>query len=278
MVKPFIQLEHVHYHYPHMEVNVLKDISTSFHQNQFVAILGPNGSGKSTMAKVLNGLIMPNDGVVIVDQVNITDNHEQIWEIRHQVGMVFQNPDNQIVANTVEEDVAFGLENQGIAATIIRERVDKALSKMELSDYKLFEPHHLSGGQKQKVAIAGIIAMKPKVIIFDEATSMLDPKGREDVLKTAKQLSQDDGIAIIHITHFLQETLLADRVLVMNEGSILLDGKPEEVYAHRDLLKKVGLDVPIAVELAHRLKKHGYSFDTKNVSEEEFIKELWTFI
>ncbi|OEF96447.1 energy-coupling factor transporter ATPase [Vulcanibacillus modesticaldus] len=278
MVNPIIELRNVSYQYPGMEQEVLKNISIYLEENQFITILGPNGSGKSTLAKLLNGLLLPTEGVVIVDQIDTNSDEEQVWTIRSQVGIVFQNPDNQIVANTVEDDVAFGLENKGIEPEVIRERVDKALDKVGLGFAKLYEPHYLSGGQKQKVAIAGIIAMKPKVIILDEATSMLDPKGKKEVLQTVKNLSSIEKITILHITHDLHEAILADRVIVLDKGKILLDGSPKKVFKERLLLKHIGLDVPLATELAYRLKENGVPIKEDIVSIEEFVQELWTYI
>lgn len=273
-MQPIIQLRNLSFQYKNAE-RVLNNLTTNLFEGQFITILGPNGSGKSTLAKCLNGILHPTDGVVIVDQID-TKNEDLIWHIRQHVGVVFQNPDNQIVASTVEEDVAFGLENQGIESSEMAKRVEDALQKVNLEEYKHTEPHHLSGGQKQKVAIAGIIAMKPKVIIFDEATSMLDPIGRAEVLKVAKQLNEEEGITILHITHFVQEALLADRILIMDRGYIIADGSPKEILSKKDLLEETGLDVPIAVDLAHRLKEKGYSFHTDLVREEEFIEALWT--
>jgi len=277
-MNPLIKLKDVSFQYPNADEFVVNNLTTDFHENQFITIIGPNGSGKSTMAKLLNGLLLKTGGSILVDNIEISDADDQIWHIREQVGLVFQNPDNQIVANTVEEDVAFGLENQGVEPESIRQRVNEAIEKVGLTSFKLFEPHHLSGGQKQKVAIAGIIAMKPKVIIFDEATSMLDPKGRKEVLETASLLTEKEGITVIHITHFLQETLFADRVIVMYEGNILLDGKPKQVFKERNMLLDIGLEVPLPVELAFRIKEHGYSLRSDLVTEEEFVEELWRLV
>lgn len=277
-MQPIIQLKHVSYRYPNIDKVVLKEINLEFAKGDFIAVLGPNGSGKSTLAKILNALLFPDKGIVIVDQVEVSEEMEVIWSIRQQVGMVFQNPDNQIIASTVEDDVAFGLENQGLPHSLMKQRVEESLVKVGLLLYKDQEPHYLSGGQKQKVAIAGIIAMKPKVIVLDEATSMLDPQGRDEVLKTVQRLNKEEQMTIIHITHELQEALKANRIIVLHEGKILLDGSPKEVLTKRELLKKIGLDVPLAVELAARLREKGYSFSEDVVYDEEFIQELWTLL
>jgi len=276
-MKPIIQIENLIYQYPHRDEEIIRDFSLDIEKGQFISILGPNGSGKSTLAKLIMGILQPTRGTIFVDGLNIQE-EEDIWEIRKRAGIVFQNPDNQIVATTVEDDVAFGLENQGIEPKQIRKRVDEALTKLGLIDYKLMEPHYLSGGQKQKVAIAGIMAMRPKIIIFDEATSMLDPQGRKDVIDTAKMLNRTEKITVIQITHFLQEAVLADRVIVMNNGGKILDGTPEEIFSHSRHLKKIGLDVPLSVEISSRLINRGFSLDREIVNEEELISKIWTFI
>ena len=274
-MKDIIQIENLSFQYPSENVIVINDLNLNVTKGQFIAVLGPNGSGKSTLAKLLNGILMPDTGVVIVNKIT-TNNSEQVWQIRQQLGIVFQNPDNQIVASTVEEDVAFGLENLGLEPSVMQLQVDQSLEKVGMRQFKLKEPHHLSGGQKQKVAIAGILAMKPQIIVFDEATSMLDPKGRKEVMETAKSLN-DEGITIIHITHHLEEALNANRILVMDQGIIKLDGQAKDVFKDVELLKKMGLDVPIHVELAYRLRKKGIPLSENIVSEEEIIKELWRF-
>lgn len=235
---------------------VLTDLDFEIEEGSFVAILGHNGSGKSTLAKHFNAILQPTDGTVIVAGID-TSNSELIFDIRRQVGMVFQNPDNQIVATIVEEDVAFALENLGIEPNEIRERVDDSLKQVDMYKFKEHAPYFLSGGQKQRVAIAGIIAMRPKCIILDEPTAMLDPKGRAEVMKTVKMLNEKYGTTIIHITHFMDEAVQADRVVVIDGGAIILDDVPRKVFSNVELLKSVGLDVPQVTELAYMLNLEG---------------------
>lgn len=232
---------------------VLNGIDLKIGAGEFVAIIGPNGSGKSTLAKHLNALLTPTLGVVLVDGMD-TRCREHTWEIRQRIGMVFQNPDNQIVATMVEEDVAFGPENLGVEATEIRSRVDLALKEVRMDGYVKYPPHSLSGGQKQRVAIAGVLAMKPKCIVLDEPTAMLDPVGRLEVLQTVRRLRDEEGIAIVYVTHFMEEAAKADRVVVLNEGKVVMEGRPREVFTEVDALKEIGLDVPEMTELAKRLR------------------------
>ena len=234
----------------------VKDFSLTINEGEFIAILGHNGSGKSTLAKLANGLLLPEQGTVIVDGMD-TKNEDDDIKIKQTVGVVFQNPDNQIVATIVEDDVAFGPENLGVDPKEIRVRVDEALKSVGMYDFRHFEPHKLSGGQKQRVAIAGIIAMKPQCIVFDEPTAMLDPRGRREVMKTAKMLNEEYGITVIFITHYMDEAVKAKRVIVMDEGKIILDGTPKEVFVNVDTLKNAKLDVPEATELTHLLIKDG---------------------
>ena len=229
-------------------VEVLKNLSLSIEQGSFVAVLGHNGSGKSTVAKLINGILIPQSGRIIVDGIE-TNNENNIFEIRKNVGMVFQNPDNQIVASIVEEDVAFGVENLGIPSAECRKRVDEAMKTVGIYELREKAPHKLSGGQKQRVAVAGIIAMRPKCIVLDEPTAMLDPSGRKEVLETVKKLNREDGITIVLITHYMDEAVQADRVIVINDGEIKLDDTPENVFSHVDEVKAMGLDVPQATEL-----------------------------
>ena len=232
------------------KVDVIKNLNLSIEAGSFVAVLGHNGSGKSTVAKLINGILLPQSGRVIVDGIE-TNNDDNIFEIRKNVGMVFQNPDNQIVASIVEEDVAFGVENLGVPSDECRRRVDEAMKTVGIYELKDKAPHKLSGGQKQRVAVAGIIAMKPKCIVLDEPTAMLDPSGRKEVLETVKKLNKEDGITIVLITHYMDEAVQADRVVVINDGEIRLDDTPENVFSHVDEVKAMGLDVPQATELIY---------------------------
>lgn len=256
----FIEFENVSFSYRDedegTENKVIENLSLSVEKGDFVCVLGHNGCGKSTTAKLCNAILIPQSGRVLVDGIDTKD-EAKINDIRRKVGMVFQNPDNQIVATIVEDDVAFGPENLGIEPKEIRKRVDEALKQVEMYDFRTFEPHKLSGGQKQRVAIAGIIAMQPECIVLDEPTAMLDPRGRREVMKTVKMLNEEYGITVIFITHYMDEAVKAKRVIVMDEGKIILDGAPREVFTHIDTLRRVGLDVPEATELAMLLSKEG---------------------
>ena len=254
-------------------VPVLKDLNLTIGQGEFVAVLGHNGSGKSTLAKHFNAVLLPTTGKVFVNGIDTSD-EEKLFEIRQHVGMVFQNPDNQIVATIVEEDVAFALENLGVEPSEIRRRVDEALKQVEMYEYREHAPHQLSGGQKQLVAIAGILAMRPDCIVLDEPTAMLDPKGRREVLKTIRQLNRDFGTTVILITHYMDEAVKADRVVVMDDGKILLDGTPKEVFPQVELLKSVGLDVPQVTELIYELKKEGLDLPDDVLTEDECVEVL----
>lgn len=256
-----------------LEVNeVLNDLNLIIDKGDFVAVLGHNGSGKSTIAKLTNGILTPESGSVTVAGID-TSNEKHIFDIRQKVGMVFQNPDNQIVASIVEEDVAFGPENLGVEPKEIRRRVDDALKAVGMFDFRMKAPHKLSGGQKQRVAVAGIIAMQPDCIVLDEPTAMLDPSGRREVMETIKKLNSE-GITILLITHFMDEAVQANRVIVINEGEILLDGKPRDVFKNVDEIKSIGLDIPQATELVHQLEKSGVELDTDVLNVEECINSL----
>lgn len=254
-------------------VEVLHDISVSIEQGSFVAVLGHNGSGKSTFAKHLNAILQPDSGVVYINGID-TKNDEMIFEIRQQVGMVFQNPDNQIVATVVEEDVAFALENLGVEPEKIRKRVDGALKQVDMYEFREHAPHQLSGGQKQRVAIAGIIAMRPKCIVLDEPTAMLDPKGRREVLRTITELNHEFQTTIVFITHFMDEAVQADRVIVIDEGKILFDDTPKSVFSHVVELKSVGLDVPQVAELSFLLRNDGIEIKDNILTVEECVDEI----
>lgn len=273
-----IQFQHVSFEYTGDEegkasVPVLHHVDLAIRQGEFVAVLGHNGSGKSTLAKHINAILRPTDGVVYVEGIDTSDD-EMVFEIRQHVGMVFQNPDNQLVATVVEEDVAFGPENLGIEPNEIRKRVEDSLKSVGMYELRDRQPHLLSGGQKQRVAIAGIIAMKPKCIIFDEATAMLDPSGRKEVMKTIKRLNKEDNITTLHITHFMEEAVDADRVIVMEKGKKILEGTPKEVFSKIDILKNIGLDVPCMTELSNLLKKEGLEIRNDILTVDEMVMEL----
>ena len=249
-------------------VTALNHISVDVKEGEFLVILGHNGSGKSTFAKHLNSILTPKEGTLIVSGIDTTDK-KNTWDIRKQVGMVFQNPDNQIVATIIEEDVAFGPENLGIEPSEIRKRVDDALETVGMSDYKKGSPNQLSGGQKQRIAIAGVIAMKPKCIVFDESTAMLDPIGRRQVMSTMQKLNKEYGITIIHITHYMQEAILADRIIVMDKGKVVLEGTPKEVFKEVKRIKDIGLDVPDTTYLVYLLNQEGFDLPIDLLTVEE---------
>lgn len=252
---------------------VFQNLNLSFEQGEMAAVLGHNGCGKSTFAKHLNAILLPSGGKVYVDGIDTKD-EEKVFDVRQRVGMVFQNPDNQIVATIVEEDVAFALENLGVEPQEIRKRVDEALKAVGMYEYRMHAPHQLSGGQKQRVAIAGIIAMRPKCIVLDEPTAMLDPIGRSKVMETVKKLNHEFGITIILITHYMEEAAQCGRVIVMDKGKVLMDDCPKEVFSNVEQLKNVGLDVPQVTELVYELNKYGLNLDTHIIDEEECCEAL----
>ena len=252
---------------------VLEKFNFDAEKGSFIALLGHNGSGKSSFARLLNGILLPTDGVIYIDGID-TKNEETIFEVRKSCGLVFQNPDNQIIASVIEDDVAFAPENLGIEPAEIRKRVDDALKSVGMYEYKDSSPQHLSGGQKQRVAIAGIVAMRPKIIVLDEPTAMLDPLGRNEVMKTVKNLNRNYGITVILITHNMEEAVLADRVAVMESGKIILDGTPKEVFSEYETLVKTGLDVPQITRLAYELNKEGVPIRSNILSVAEFVQEL----
>ena len=266
-----IKAENVHFSYGDKEI--LKGVSLDIKEGEFISILGHNGSGKSTFAKLINGILTTKVGKITVDGLDVS-NEDNLFDVRKLVGMVFQNPDNQIVSAIVEEDVAFAPENLGVEPTEIRKRVDESLKAVNMYDYRLHAPSQLSGGQKQRVAIAGIIAMRPKYIVLDEPTAMLDPSGRAEVLQTIKKLKEDFGITIILITHYMEEAVQSDRVVVIDDGKILLDGTPKDVFSYYDILKKVGLDVPHVTEVAYQLNSLGIDIKSNVLTEDELINEL----
>ena len=253
-------------------VKAIDGVSFEIEPGSFTAIIGKNGSGKSTLAKNLNGLLLPTEGDILVADYNTKDD-AHIWDVRQTAGMVFQNPDNQLVSATVEDDVAFGPENLGVDPQEIRQRVDQALEAVNMGQFKNKAPHLLSGGQKQRIAIAGVVAMKPRCIIFDEPTAMLDPKGRNEIMAIIDELHQE-GITVVLITHFMEEAVRADRVIIMNEGKLLLDGTPAEVFAQGQLMKSVNLDVPPIVELADELRAVGIAVPDEIITEEEMVTYL----
>ena len=256
---------------------VLKDINISFKQGEMTAVLGHNGCGKSTFAKHLNAILLPSGGTVYIDGIDTKDEN-RIYDIRQRDGMVFQNPDNQIVATIVEEDVAFALENLGVEPNEIRRRVDEALKAVGMYEYRMHAPHQLSGGQKQRVAIAGIIATRPRCIVLDEPTAMLDPKGRSEVMKTVKELNSKYGITIILITHYMEEAAQCERIIVMDKGKVLMDDSPKQVFSRVEELKAVGLDVPQVTELIYELNKYGLKLDTHIINENECCDALLTLL
>lgn len=251
----------------------VSNLNLEIEQGQFVVVIGKNGSGKSTFARLMNALILPTKGVVYINNFN-TAADEHLWDIRQCVGMVFQNPDNQIVATSVEEDVAFGPENLGISSSEIKARVEESLKAVGMSEFRKTVPHNLSGGQKQRIAIAGILAMKPKCIILDEATSMLDPVGRKEVLEVLKKLNVEENITIIHITHHMNEAVYADRVVIIDDGKIIKDGEPRKVFSDVEGLKTLGLDVPQVTELLFELKNEGFELPLDIIDVDEAVNVL----
>ncbi|UPW83168.1 energy-coupling factor ABC transporter ATP-binding protein [Lysinibacillus sp. Ag94] len=254
--------------------NAVENVSFAVQEGEWIAIVGHNGSGKSTIAKLMNGLLYPQRGDVRILREPLSE--ENLWESRSQIGMVFQNPDNQFVGATVQDDVAFALENNGVPFEEMVERVHAALEQVKMSDFLDHEPHHLSGGQKQRVAIAGALAMKPKLLILDEATSMLDPQGRAEVLHTVQTLRAETGLTVISITHDLEEAMLANRVLFMNDGKKFAEGTPGEIFALGDKLVEFGLDLPFAMKLSKLLQKEGVPLMGQHMTEEELVNDLWT--
>lgn len=248
-------------------------VDLEIEEGSFTAILGHNGSGKSTLAKHINGLLLPTEGTVWVGEID-TKEEDRIWDVRKTAGMVFQNPDNQIIGNIVEEDVGFGPENIGVPTDEIWKRVDESLKAVGMTAYRKQSPNKLSGGQKQRVAIAGVMAMRPRCIILDEPTAMLDPNGRKEVIRTIRQLNQAEGITVLLITHYMEEAVDADRIIVMDDGKIVMDGKPKEIFSRVRELKTYGLDVPQATELAFELKEAGMPLSDGILSREELVKEL----
>jgi len=276
-MEPIIDLGKINYKYqPDDPRPALKDISFTIKQGEWIAIIGHNGSGKSTLAKTINGLLLPESGIVKVG--NQTLNEENIWSIRQMVGMVFQNPDNQFVGSTVEDDVAFGLENQGIPREEMVIRVQDALEKVRMIDFAKREPARLSGGQKQRVAIAGVVALRPDIIILDEATSMLDPEGREEVISTIKKIKDESNLTVISITHDIDEAANANRILVMKQGELVNEGTPEQIFSAGPELINLGLDLPFPEKLKSALKQRGIDVPSEYMTEERMVEWLWTSV
>ncbi|MBA5250286.1 energy-coupling factor ABC transporter ATP-binding protein [Enterococcus hirae] len=276
-MEPIIELGKINYKYQLDDPRpALKDISFTIKQGEWIAIIGHNGSGKSTLAKTINGLLLPESGIVKVG--NQTLNEENIWSIRRMVGMVFQNPDNQFVGSTVEDDVAFGLENQGIPREEMVIRVQDALEKVRMIDFAKREPARLSGGQKQRVAIAGVVALRPDIIILDEATSMLDPEGREEVISTIKKIKDESNLTVISITHDIDEAANANRILVMKQGELVNEGTPEQIFSAGPELINLGLDLPFPEKLKSALKQRGIDVPSEYMTEERMVEWLWTSV
>lgn len=274
MRKLQVKIENVSFSYDEQLTPALKNISFDIFEGEWLAIVGHNGSGKSTLAKLLNGLQFPQEGLISVCGIPLSE--DSVWDIRKNVGMVFQNPDNQFVGTTVQDDVAFGLENHGVPRELMVERVQNSLDKVKMGTFLNQEPHHLSGGQKQRVAIAGVLALQPSIIILDEATSMLDPRGRAEVIQTVRELKTRENLTVLSITHDLEEAAKADRILVMNNGELYREGTPEEIFQMDDELIELGLDIPFPVKMGKKLREKGIRISKSYLTEEELVTELWT--
>jgi energy-coupling factor transport system ATP-binding protein len=269
-----IEFRNVSFRYGDEQPWVLKNVSFEIYEKEWIAIIGHNGSGKSTIAKLLNGLLFPQKGEILIGGVQV--NEKTIWDVRKEVGMVFQNPDNQFVGTTVQDDVAFGMENRGFSRKEMVNRIDATLKAVGMQDYLLTEPHRLSGGQKQRVAIASVLAISPKVLILDEATAMLDPRGRAEIMQTVADVQRQNELSLITITHDLQEVVQAERVIVMNEGEIWEEATPRDIFSRKDELTQIGLDVPFVAKLAEALKGKGISLTKEPLNHEELLEDLWT--
>lgn len=269
MSENIIEIKDLNFHYPMSESQVLKDVSLEIKKGEWIAIIGPNGSGKSTLAKMINGLLVPDSGQIIVDGKEL--NAETVWDIRQAVGMVFQNPDNQFVGSTVEDDVAFGMENRGVPREEMVDRVKEALDLVRMSEFIDKEPARLSGGQKQRVAVASVIALRPQVIILDEATAMLDPKGRQEIISIVDQIKEDHDLTVISITHDINEASRADRIFILKDGHFTMQAQPAEVFALGDQLIEMGLDLPFAQKLISALKARGVDVPDHYMDEEALL-------
>ena len=272
MSKELVRVDHVSFTYDGQDQPALQDVSFSIREGEWLAIVGHNGSGKSTMAKLLNGLQYPSEGRILVQDQELTP--ENVWDVRKEIGMVFQNPDNQFVGTTVQDDVAFGLENNGVPRDIMVERVHQALKSVKMDTFLDQEPHHLSGGQKQRVAIASVLALQPSIIILDEATSMLDPQGREEVLKTVRELKDEKDLTVLSITHDLEEAAKADRIIVMNGGQVYKEGTPADIFRLDQELTDIGLDIPFSIKLSKALDDKQIPLSDRYLSYEQLVKEL----
>lgn len=273
-MKELVSVNNLYFTYNPQATHALKNISLQIYEGEWLALVGHNGSGKSTLAKLLMGLQKASEGEITINGLAMTE--ENVWNIRRTMGMVFQNPDNQFVGTTVEDDVAFALENNGISREEMRKRVLDALKKVKMDEFLTREPHHLSGGQKQRVAIAGVLALQPKLMILDEATSMLDPRGREEVLETVRLLKNQLDLTVISITHDLEEAAKADCVIVLNRGEIYRQGTPAEIFQMHEELVELGLDIPFSVKMRQALNKQGLSLSNESLSARELVNELWT--
>ncbi len=273
MEQPIVKFEQVSFRYEEDGPYALEDVSFSINRGEWLAIVGHNGSGKSTIAKLMNGLLFPEKGTISIKDFSLSE--ETIWEARKVVGMVFQNPDNQFVGTTVQDDVAFGLENHGIPREEMVRRVEEALKIVKMDGFLNQEPHHLSGGQKQRVAIASVLALRPEVIILDEATSMLDPRGRAEVMDTVQRLKDEENLTIVSITHDLEEASRADRIIVMNRGRIYNEGTPKSVFALDKELIRLGLDIPFTYKLGKRLKEQGWALSDDFLHEDKLVEDIW---
>ncbi|WP_346427661.1 energy-coupling factor transporter ATPase [Gracilibacillus sp. YIM 98692] len=270
-----IEFHNVFFQYDEIDSWMLNNINLKINENDTVALIGHNGSGKSTIAKLMNGLITPTSGSIYVGGQKVSK--KNIWDVRKSVGMVFQNPENQFVGTTVKDDVAFGMENRGVPREEMLVRIQQSLDVVDMQGYDDHEPHHLSGGQKQRVAIASVLAIHPSIIVLDEATSMLDPLGRQKILKTLQHLKKKYNMTMIMITHDLYEAMLADRIIVMNQGKVYLDTSPQKLFSYRDELEGIGLTIPFTVQLTDALMTYGYDFRYYPINIEELIEELWKY-
>ncbi|HLS08803.1 energy-coupling factor ABC transporter ATP-binding protein [Lentibacillus sp.] len=274
MRNKIVEFRNVSFRYGEEQPWVLKNCSFEIYENEAIAIIGHNGSGKSTIAKLMNGLLFPQQGEIVINGRAVTN--DSIWDIRKDVGMVFQNPDNQFVGTTVQDDVAFGMENRGVNRNEMIRRIEETLSAVGMQEYRLIEPHKLSGGQKQRVAIASVLAIFPDVLILDEATAMLDPRGRADIMKTVTSVKEERNLSLITITHDLQEVVQAERVIVMNEGEIWDEAAPRDLFAKKADLRHIGLDIPFVAALSDELRKAGIPINHEALNHEELLEELWT--